>query len=292
MSELEVVEKEQESTIEEVEEQEELEFEKEESVLSLKQKLLLVLIGFLGFIVFFIIFFPLEEIIKSYAIKLASEQQVNLDFKKLNLSFISNSQIDRFYLLTRNEIEIKSEEIEFDVSFLKLLNKQIFGNISLSSFYIDTGSIQVRLKRIDLVPNIQNYEKGLATNANLELQTSGGQILRLPNFPVLGDLSGVQIKSINLVLKKTSSIVQIEKAIVNLSIAKIQIKGKIEITPNFMNSSLDLQICPTLTPEFALEREDLANILAAIAKGNEACIPIRGTLQSPLADIQQFGATN
>lgn len=272
--------------------EEDLELEEEESHLSLKQKLWLGLIGFVGFLFFFIIFFPLEEIIKSYVIKTASENQINLDFKNLNLSIFSSSQIDKFYLLTQNDIEVKSEEIEFDISFTKLMNKQIIGTISATSFSLDTGSTLIKLKRLDLSPNVQNYEKGLATSGSLEVQTAGGQIVKLPNFPILGDLSGVQIKSINLAFKKMGSSLQIEKAMLNLSIAKIQIKGKIEIAQNFMNSSLDIQVCPTLTPEFALEREDLANILAAVSKGNETCIPVRGTIQSPQADLQQFGGTN
>lgn len=277
---------------EQEESEQELELEEEEPYLSLKQKLLLGLIGFIGFLFFLIILFPLEEIIKSYVIKLASEQQMHLDFKKLHLSIFSSSQIDKFYLLTQNNIEIKSEEIEFDISFTKLLNKQILGKIAATSFNLDTESVQFKLKRIELSPNVQNYEKGLATNGSLEIQTGAGQIVKLPNFPILGDLSGVQIKSINIVLKKTGSSLQIEKAILNLAIAKIQIKGKIEVAPSFMNSNLDVQVCPTLTPEFALEREDLASILAAVSKGGEACIPIRGTLQAPQAELQQFGGTN
>ncbi|MCX7999082.1 MAG: type II secretion system protein GspN [Leptospiraceae bacterium] len=294
MAELETTEdKELENVSEEDSEQEEdLELEEEESHLSLKQKLWLGLIGLIGFLFFFIIFFPLEEIIKSYVIKTANENQINLDFKNLNLSIFSSSQIDKFYLLTQNDIEVKSEEIEFDISFTKLMNKQIIGTISATSFSLDMGSTLIKLKRLDLSPNVQNYEKGLATNGSLEVQTAGGQIVKLPNFPILGDLSGVQIKSINLAFKKTGSSLQIEKAMLNLSIAKIQIKGKIEIAQNFMNSNLDIQVCPTLTPEFALEREDLANILAAIAKGSEACIPVRGTIQSPQANLQQFGGTN
>lgn len=277
--------------VEEELEQDELELE-EESVLSLKQKLLLVGIGVFGFFVFFLFLFPLEEILKSYAIKFAGEQQITLDMTKLDFSIFSSSQIDKLYLLTQSGIEVKSEETELDISLTKLLNKQIQGTISASSFNLDTGTIYIKLKRIDLNPNIQNYEKGLASNASLELQTSSGQIVKLPNFPILGDISGVQIKSIQLSFKKTGSNLQIEKVVLNLSIAKIQIKGKIEVAQNFMNSNLDLQICPTLTPEFALEREDLASILAAISKGNEACIPLRGTFQSPQADLQQFGGTN
>ncbi len=294
MSELESTEeKDIQNTQEEDSEKEEtLELEEHEHQLSLKQKLLLLLIGFLGFLFFLIILFPLEEIIKSYAIKFASEQQLVLDFKKLNLSLFSSSQIDKFYLLTSNDIEIKSEEIEINISLIKLLNKQVFGKMSATSFDLNTSSFQIKLKRIDLTSNVQNYEKGLATNGSLELQTGGGQLIKLPNFPIVGDLSGTQIKSINLAFKKTGSSLQIEKAILNLSIAKVQIKGKIEVSQSFMNSSLDLQICPTLTPEFALEREDLANILAAVSKGNETCIPIRGTIQSPQADIQQFGGGN
>lgn len=266
--------------------------EEKEPYLSLKQKLGLIFIGLLGFLFFFIILFPLDEVIKSYVIKIANEQQIHLDFRKLHLSIFSSSQIDQFYLVTQNDIEIRSEEIELDISLIKLLSKQIIGKVAATSLGLDTGSVQLKFKRVELAPNVENYGKWLATNAYLEIQTVGGQILKLPNFPILGDISAAQIKSINLVLKKTGSTLQIEKAIINLSIAKIQLKGKIEIAQNFMNSNLDIQLCPTLTPEFALEREDLASILAAMSKGNETCIPVRGTLQSPQAALQHFGGTN
>ncbi len=262
--------------------------ESEESKLTTKQILLLILLGFFSFFLFVFLLFPVEEIIRSYSIKYAAEAGINLDFKSLNFPLLFRKQIDGLYILTKGNTEIQAEEVDFDISLLALTKNQILADLETTSFQLDTGDVILKIKKFNLNTNISNYEKGINFTGAVELQTGSGQILKLPNFPFLGDLSGTGIKSVSLELKKVAQTINIEKGIFNLSIAKITVKGKMEMGTSFMNSSLNLEICPKLTPEFSAEREDLANTLAAISKDGEACIPIRGTVSQPQADLSKL----
>jgi hypothetical protein len=260
----------------------------EDSKLTGKQILSLVLAGLVGFFLFLFFLFPLEDIIRSYAVKYASEAGVNLDFKNLNFPLFSRKQIDGLFVLTRGNTEIKSEEVEMDFSILALRKNQIQGDLEATSFQIDMGNIIVKLRKMNLILNINNYDKGANFTGNIELQTGSGQIVKLPNFPFLGDLSGTGIKGLSLQFKKNGQTLLIEKGIINLSIAKITVRGKMEVVGSFMNSSLGIEICPKLTPEFSAEREDLANTIAAVSRDGEACIPIKGTLSEPQADLSKI----
>ena len=87
-------------------------------------------------------------------------------------------------------------------------------------------------------------------------------------------------------MKKNGNRITFEKAIFDLSIAKITLKGRLDISPTFKSSRLDMEICPKLSKEFIIERQDLSDTLSLLAKdGKEACIPLQGTLSDPQINI-------
>jgi hypothetical protein len=267
----------------------ELEEDQEDNKLSTKQIVFLVLFGFFSFLIFLIWIFPVEDIVRSYTVKYAAESGMKLDFKNLDFSLITKKKIDSLYILTKGNSEIKSEEVEFDLSLTSLNKNQILGDIDATSFFFDTGEVEVKLRKLIVNANINNYDKGLNATGSLDLQTSSGQIQKLPNFPFLGDLSGTAIKSISLSLKKSGQSIVIEKGNINLSIAQIAIRGKIDVmSSSFMNSSLNIEICPKLTPEFSAEREDLANTMAVLSRDGQPCIPIKGTIAQPMPDLSKL----
>jgi hypothetical protein len=254
----------------------------EEENLTLKQKLLLIVSGVISFLLFVIFLFPFEDILRTYLLKKFDESGFTVDFKKMSLPFWGNKQIDSLYFLTPDNLEIKSEEIETDISIYQLYKNNLYGKVDAISFTLDTIDLILNMRKVSLDLHLSNIEKGfMATSGTINIQITDGKISRLPEFPMIGNLSGTKIKSIQLDIKKIGNKFQIEKGMFNLSIAKITLKGKLDYSGSLKTSPIEIEICPKLTPTFATEREDLDNTLKMIGKGSDPCIPIKGTLAQP-----------
>jgi hypothetical protein len=189
--------------------------------------------------------------------------------------------------VTKDNIEIKSEEVQFSLDLSEFYNGNILSNSEIYSFSIETDELFITSKSIQSDINLVQSERETPTyNGSISISSGAGKITRISSFPVLGDLSGTSIKSITLNLKKNGSRISFEKAIVDLSIAKIQLKGRLDLSPNFKNSRLDMEICPKLSKEFSSERQDISDMLTLVARdGKEPCIPLQGTISSPLLNI-------
>ncbi len=255
--------------------------------LSYKQITMLFLGGILGLFLFVVLLFPIEEIIRFFITKNTQNSGFIIDFKKLNFPILGTKSVDSLYMVTKDNIEIKSEEIQFDVDIPELYKGNILTQMEALSFVLETDDLLLNAKSLKTDINlILSERENPVLNGGLTISIVGGKIPKIPSFPILGDLSGTSIKSINLNMKKNGNRISFEKAIFDLSIAKITLKGRMDISPIFKASRLDMEICPKLSKEFIIERQDLSDTLSLLAKdGKEACIPLQGTLSDPQINI-------
>jgi hypothetical protein len=262
-------------------------FEENDKSLSLKQKILLSLSGCIGLFIFVLSLFPVEDILHYYITKNIQSTGFIVDFKKLNFPILGTKSVDSLYVVTKDNIEIKSEEVQFSLDLSEFYNGNILSNSEIYAFSIETDELFISSKSIQSDINLVQSERETPTyNGSISISSGAGKIVRITSFPVLGDLSGTSIKSITLNLKKNGSRISFEKAFVDLSIAKIQLKGRLDLSPNFRNSRLDMEICPKLSKEFSSERQDISDMLTLVARdGKEPCIPLQGTISSPLLNI-------
>ena len=265
------------------EEVDDFDIEEVENPLTLKHIISLVGAGIAGLLLFVLFLFPIEEIIRFVIGKSTQNSGYVVDFKKLNFPIFSEKSIDSLYFLTRDNIEIKAEEIHFTVDVPELYNGNIFSHIESFSSSLETDEFQINSKSLILDMNlIQSERENPVLNGGINISIGGGKIQKIPSFPVLGDLSGSLIKSIAFMLKKNGNRISIEKGLLDLSIAKITLRGRLDLSPSFKNSRMDMEICPKLSKEFATERQDLADMLTLLSKdGKEACIPLQGTFAEP-----------
>ena len=267
--------------------EQEFEFEEEifqEKEFSLKQKLIAILTGVASFVLFLILLFPYEEIARYYILKAASENQLSLDFKNLNLPFFGAKSIDGLIYQGKDGFEIKAETIEIDSSYSNLMDRSFKGDIQISSLKLDISEFGVDIKSLSLTDSeIDYFDKGIAgMNISVHLEALNGKIKRSPNIPVLESLKDTIIKSIQLSVKKekNSFKLRIEKLAINTNLAKLELTGNIELNDYFKNSKLDLKVCPELTKEYKEEREDVAAYFQMAMK-SEKCFVLEGTIGQP-----------
>lgn len=284
--------------ISEEENDEEL-FEPISDSMTVRQKLILWISGLASLIFFILFLFPVEEVLRTYLYKNTETIGLVLDFKKLKISLFGEQKIDSFLLQTKENLEIRMEEFIADISVYQLIQKSLIGNLSISSFSMETVDYMISMKQIN-VSDIQingldrewiNYQ------GSIQAQMSNGKILKSPNIPFIGDLKDVTINSVILNIRKNGNRLNLEKAIFKTSIAAIKIKGNIDLSSNIKSSRLEIEVCPKLTEKFAIERQDIANTLQLISKditkeGQETCFPIRGTFSEPKPILPSLGGTN
>jgi hypothetical protein len=262
-------------------------FEEKENPLSLRQIIVLSLSGFLGLVFFTLTLFPIEEIIHYYLTKNSQTSNVLIDFKKLNFPILGTKSVDSLYVVTKDNIEIRSEEVQFSLDLSEMYKGNIISQSEIYAFSIETNDVYLSSKSIQADVQLIQSEREVPTyNGTISFTSSGGKLGRIPSFPILGDLSGTSIKSMTLNLKKNGSRITFDKTVLDLSIAKIQIKGRMDLMPNFKNSKLELEICPKLSKEFSSERQDISDMLTLMVReGKEPCIPLQGTISSPKLNI-------
>lgn len=269
------------------EEGDESEFEEEDSGLSYKQIISLSILGFIGLFLFVTLLFPIEEILRYLITKNTQNSNFTVDFKKMNFPIFGTKTIDSLYIITKDNVEIKSEEIQFTVDIPELYKGNIISHLEFFSSAIDTESVTISARTMSLDLNLlQSERENTPMNGSILLSIGGGKLVKLPPFPVLDDLSNTSIKSISLIIKKNGNRLSIEKGTFDLSIGKISIKGRIDLSPLIRNSRMDLELCPKLSKEFSTERQDLADTLTLLAKdGKEVCIPMTGTFSDPKINL-------
>lgn len=255
--------------------------------LSYKQITILIIGGILALFMFVVLLFPIEEIIRFYITKSTQNSGFILDFKKLNFPILGTKSVDSLYMVTKDNIEIKSEEVQFDVDVPELYKGNVITQMEAFSFVLETDDLLLNAKSFKTDVNlILSERENPVLNGGLTISIAGGKIPKIPSFPILGDLSGTNIKSINLNMKKNGNRITFERAVFDLSIAKITLKGRLDLSPIFKASRMDMEICPKLSKEFIIERQDLSDTLSLLAKdGKEACIPLQGTLSDPQINI-------
>jgi hypothetical protein len=280
-----------------IEVEQEFEFEEEifeEKEFSIKQKFVAILTGVVSFLFFLILLFPYEEIARYYILKAASENQLSLDFKNLNLPFFGSKSVDGLIYQGKDGFELKAETIELDSSYSTLMDRSFKGEIQISSLKLDISELGIDIKTLSLTDSeIDHFDKGIAgMNLSIHLEALNGKIKRSPNIPVLESLKDTIIKSIQLSVKKekNSFRLRVEKLALNTNLAKLEVTGNIELNDFFKNSKLDLKICPELSKEYKEEREDVAGYFQMAMK-SEKCFILEGTIGQPKPKFPGLEAT-
>lgn len=271
----------------------ELQEEEEESAprFSLKQKLYLIATGVGSFLIFTILLFPLDEIIRSSLNTSSTKTGTIINFRDLSISLLGNVTLDTLEITTPSNLKIKAEETVLKTSFFGLMKRKFDGKFKLISLKIDTENGPfAKIPRIEGQGKFENLDAGIARMAgDLDIEIpagSSGMIMELPEIPLLGELKNVTIKKFLTKINLQGGNLIFKDFTLDTSIARFDITGNIRLSENIQFSQLNLKICLELDRNFALERQDIEDMLTVLSKqSNEKCIPLMGTIGKPEARI-------
>lgn len=236
---------------------------------------------------FIIILFPIEEILRSILVARTEKSGIHIGFKKINFPYFGLKTIDSLYVLTKDNIEFKAEEVNFTINPYQIWNRaQVISTIESFSNNLEMCNMVMNARSLNLDINLTNTDReNLVLNGSIGIHLTGGNITRLPEILSFLGVSEIKVKMIQMNLKITGNKILIEKGNFDISIAKIMLKGRIDISPVFNNSLMELEVCPKLSKEYAVDREDLQNMLLLYSKTGDPCFPIKGTIGNPRVDL-------
>ncbi|XDD48729.1 type II secretion system protein GspN [Leptospira sp. WS92.C1] len=268
--------------------------EEEEEVIprfTLKQKLILIATGIFSFFIFMIWLFPLDEIIRSSLNSSSSQTGTIINFRDLSISVLGNVSLDTLEITTPSNLKIKTEETVLKTSLFGLIKRRFDGKFKLISLKIDTENGPLaKIKNLEGQGRFENLDSGLTKiNGNLDLEIpagSSGMIMELPEIPLLGELKNITVKKFLTKVNLQSGNLVFNDFTLDTSIARFDITGNIRLSENIAFSQLNLKICLELDRNFALERQDIEDMLTLLEKQSGGkCIPVMGTINKPEAKI-------
>lgn len=255
---------------------------------TLKQKLILIGTGVFSFLIFTIWLFPLDEIIRSSLNSSSAKTGTIVNFRDLSISLLGNITLDTLEITTSSNLKIKTEEAVLKTSLIGLIKKKFDGKFKLVSLKIDTENGPLaKIRNFEGQGKFDNLDQGLTRmNGSLDLEipagSSSGMIQELPEIPLLGELKNITIKKFLTKVNLQGGNLIFNDFTLDTSIARFDITGNIRLSESMSFSQLNLRICLELDRNFALERQDIADMLTLLEKQSGAkCIPVLGTVNKP-----------
>ncbi|EMY11982.1 type II secretion system protein N [Leptospira weilii str. Ecochallenge] len=272
----------------------ELQEEEEETTprFTLRQKLILIGTGLFSFLIFTVWLFPLDEVVRSSLQSSSVKTGTIVNFRDLSISILGNVTLDTLEITTSSNLKIKTEEAVLKTSLLGLIKKRFNGKFKLISLKIDTENGPLaKIRSFEGQGKFDNLDQGFSRmSGTLDLEipagSSSGMIQELPEIPLLGELKNITIKKFLTKVNIQGGNLIFNDFTLDTSIARFDITGNIRLSENISFSQLNLRICLELDRNFALERQDIQDMLTLLEKqSGSKCIPVMGTVNKPEVKI-------
>ncbi|EMN90582.1 type II secretion system protein GspN [Leptospira weilii] len=272
----------------------ELQEEEEETAprFTLRQKLILIGTGLFSFLIFTVWLFPLDEVVRSSLQSSSVKTGTIVNFRDLSISILGNVTLDTLEITTSSNLKIKTEEAILKTSLLGLIKKKFNGKFKLISLKIDTENGPLaKIRSFEGQGKFDNLDQGFSRmSGTLDLEipagSSSGMIQELPEIPLLGELKNITIKKFLTKVNIQGGNLIFNDFTLDTSIARFDITGNIRLSENISFSQLNLRICLELDRNFALERQDIQDMLTLLEKqSGSKCIPVMGTVNKPEVKI-------
>ncbi|EMJ66999.1 MULTISPECIES: type II secretion system protein GspN [Leptospira] len=272
----------------------ELQEEEEETAprFTLRQKLILIGTGLFSFLIFTVWLFPLDEVVRSSLQSSSVKTGTIVNFRDLSISILGNVTLDTLEITTSSNLKIKTEEAVLKTSLLGLIKKKFNGKFKLISLKIDTENGPLaKIRSFEGQGKFDNLDQGFSRmSGTLDLEipagSSSGMIQELPEIPLLGELKNITIKKFLTKVNIQGGNLIFNDFTLDTSIARFDITGNIRLSENISFSQLNLRICLELDRNFALERQDIQDMLTLLEKqSGSKCIPVMGTVNKPEVKI-------
>ncbi|MGJ4788721.1 type II secretion system protein GspN [Leptospira koniambonensis] len=255
---------------------------------SLKQKLILIGSGLSSFLLFLILLFPYENIVRQL-MNSSSGQPSSIFFNELSVSVLLGKVSVESMEIMGQSFKIRSKNAHIKAGLFSLLRKKVNGDFEIEDLEIDydnqtlgtIGELEGHLQLDSLVVPASRF--GGAFSLKMP-EGKFGSFPNLPDFPFIGKIENFFINKILITSRIDQGMVEFEEFVIDTSVARLDLHGNIRLSDSFPNSQLNLKVCFELERNFAsaAENQIIVGSLDLLEKGGSGkCIPITGSFQRP-----------
>ncbi len=270
--------------LEKEEKEEAIESSQDDSKLTLQQKIILFVSGFIIYLLFLILLFPYSQFIRYYLGKNIID--VKIDYSELIGGIISPTRIKEFYV-SSNQFNFNGDEIILKINLLELIKQKIITNLFLDKGYLQYNEFRGNLFNLNFEINLDHFiTRPLSEwTGSLNLQLKSLQLEKSFGLlkPIITDPSQLEIKNLNTKIIIEKGNFKITKLEFDSALFKVNLIANGSLKNQLETSSIKGEIC--LIPAQNLEEINptIYNfyITAGGSSGGKLCLKIDGTFNQP-----------
>lgn len=275
----------------EEEDQEILDEGKEVLELTKTNKIILIIIGFLTYVLFLLLLLPYSNLVKGFLKNHFKEYQI--EFSNLDLGIISPIIINNLYFSNQSNIVLTSETLTLKINFFSLLlSKRIESEVFSSSGSIKISEFNINVKNLNSKIQLENYETPLEKwSGSIIFQVRNVELLELfgplKNVNLPEDQREIRNFKVQIVLDRgnySSKAFQLDSEL-------FQIKGSMagNLSSRIPDTTVSGKIC--LVPNQNLEEKNpflySFYLSAGGSLGGELCIKLSGSIADLKFNVDQ-----
>ncbi len=262
----------------------ELDDDFEETELTGRQKIWIGVSVISSFVLFFILLFPLDIVIR----KLLQNPEIGMqaDFTSLNLNAFGSDDIQGFQFRAGN-FAISSPQVESTVSWTGLLRDDLTGIVTLNGpFDLQAGDVAVQGKKALLKLNLPDSMAQPASTwvGDIELELQGVNFTALPSgIPLPLSPSDLRVSQGRIRMGFDGGGVNFEGSSLQTNLFNIRLTGRGTIRGPLATMQLNGRICLRPVSDLQQENPAIYDFYTAFggAGGGELCFKLEGNLSSP-----------
>ena len=240
--------------------------------LSIRQKVITGVAVVVSFLLFSIVFLPMEPVVRYFLRKGA--RVVRIEFKSLELNLFSADVVTDLRVTTPDGSFLRGTSVLSTLSYFDLLSEQARGRVRIPRLDIEAAGLEAKINGVDLEVNLRKlFQPPSRWEGLLSLNTASIQISSLP--PALRSL-GIEIDPSTIKIRKLRLKARMESGgrmdlngtSVSSNLFEIRVKGSGRVRDSIVSPDLDATIC--FTPDRALETTNKALLDMYIVVGGTA----------------------
>jgi type II secretion system protein N len=254
----------------------------EEPQLSRNQRLWAVASGVISFLLFLVVLFPFEGILKS-TLKKKLAPAIRLEFATMKPGWIGQSKIEDLSIFTEGGFRLEAETTVADLKKLSLFRASPEGQIRLTGGYLGSGnfggsfrSLDIRLDLSSVMAPPSQWEGSIQLKLDrFEPEQLPGILAMLPATP-----EELVIERLTLPLQFKKGTVEFHQTQLQNPLFTVRIEGTGRLGSTVMDSSLDGRVCLRPVDDLETRNEGIYNyyIMNGGTAGGELCMKISGML--------------
>ncbi|MEI1278080.1 type II secretion system protein GspN [Leptospira venezuelensis] len=264
---------------------------------SIKQKLILLGSGLSSFLLFLILLFPYENIVRQL-MNSSSGQPSSIFFNELSVSVLLGKVSVESMEIMGQTFKVRSKNAQIKAGLFSLLRKKVNGDFEVDDLEVDydgqtlgnIGELEGHLQLDSLSVPASRFAGAFSLKMP---EGKFGSFPNLPEIPFIGKIENFFVNKVVITSRIDQGMVEFEEFIIDTSVARLDLHGNIRLSDSFPSSQLNLRVCFELERNFAsaAENQIIVGALDLLEKGGSGkCIPITGSFQRPEFKIPGLNA--